>query len=421
MSYLLDIESIQNEIRNIYEDVKSTSWEKLEKTKKDLLVTLVNHILSRNFFIIPEDIEKYRENKELHKDYDVLKDYSLPESEDNEDSNWTIVDTSSHHKVNFITDLNYSEEQIAEHRADLINGKIIELVKPYISYIALTRDFLSIFNDDYKELKRIYKINVMKKNINFGMMIYLDSLLAQGLNGGGKCINNITDFGENLLYYSNTVYENVKDTAKTTLENLIKDTTDTIKNTTDATIQSCTTLKLLLGDLIPPNLTLPQSFGGGDMNHQQVGGKGEKLYQDKLVALLKDVLKIFKEDSNPYMYIDLVLTILNDDFAIKEHIASRLLGFIFYFCEFMLVINSADLDKAFEQLKAQMNTSVHEGTLSERLANAKKESLELQTLIKELEEENKDWSGDNEFGGQKTKHRRRNKRKTKRKRKRKMK
>ena len=414
MSQLLNIKSIQEEIKSIYKEVKSSSWEQLEQTKKDLLVTLVNHILSRNFFIIPEDIGKYKEKLAQDKDYDVLKDVSLPESDDDdEDSNWKIVDTSTHHKVNFITDLNYTKEEIDDHRADLINGKIIELVKPYISYIALTRDFLSIFNDDYKELKRIYKRNVMEKNTNFGVMIYLDSLLAQGLNGGGQCINKIKGFGENLLYYSNTVYENVKDTTKTTLENLIK-------NTTNATIQSCTTLKLLLGDLVPPNLPPPQSFGGGNMTIH-VGGKGEEVYQAKLVALLKDVLKIFKEDSNPYMYIDLVLTILNDEFAIKQHIASRLLGFIFYFCEFMLVINYPDLDKAFEQLKTEMNTSVHEGNLSDRLANAKKESLELETLIKELEQQQQEqqnsWITDNELGGQKTKHRRRNKRKTKRKRK----
>ena len=68
-----------------------------------------------------------------------------------------------------------------------------------------------------------------------------------------------------------------------------------------------------------------------------------------------------------------------------------------------------------------MNTSVHEGNLSDRLANAKKESLELETLIKELEqkqqEQQNSWVRDNELGGQKTKHRRRNKRRTKRKRK----
>ena len=109
MSQLLNIKSIQEEIKSIYKEVKSSSWEQLEQTKKDLLVTLVNHILSRNFFIIPEDIGKYKEKLAQDKDYDVLKDVSLPESDDDdEDSNWKIVDTSTHHKVNFITDLNYT-------------------------------------------------------------------------------------------------------------------------------------------------------------------------------------------------------------------------------------------------------------------------------------------------------------------------
>jgi hypothetical protein len=410
MSQLLNIKSIQNEIKSIYGDVKKKSWEQLEQTKKDLLITLVNHILSRNFFIIPEDIE----NDSLP----TKKDDGDDDEDEDEGSNWNIVDTSSHHKVNFVTDLNYTKKQIDDHIADLINGKIIQLVKPYISYIALTRDFLSIFNDDYNELKRIYKKNVVKKNTkDVGVMIYLDALLAQGLNGGGQCIKELKNFGENLLYYSNTIYENVEETTREIITSLIKSTTDTIKNTTDATIESCTTLRMLLGKVIPSGVTLPLSFGGGNMSVQQVGGKGEEVYQAKLVALLKDVLKIFKEDSNPYMYIDLVLTILNDEFAIKEHIASRLLGFIFYFCEFMLVINYPDLDKAFEELKTQINTSEEEVPDNVRLINAKTELQKLQTLIKNLEE-NK-WETEL-GGGQKTKHRRRNKRKTKRKRKRKI-
>ena len=55
--------------------------------------------------------------------------------------------------------------------------------------------------------------------------------------------------------------------------------------------------------------------------------------------------------------------------------------------EFTTIRVVPDLDKAFEQLKTEMNTSVHQGNLSDRIANAKKESLELETLIKELEQQ----------------------------------
>jgi len=324
-----------------------TEYTNLSAIEKKLMHIVFRIILSKNFFISNELVTQYKQKSGDH------------------------------------SDLNLNNPTI--YKTDELNDKITQLIMknsaPYIDKIKLVRNFLTLFNKDHKLLTDTYKINVLEKDQLIYLSIQKDMLLTHLRDTG----NTITNACILPAVYIKDVVQKTNQEVKAAVNNAI----NTVKS-------GCLNILDLVNSLNPLIANGPIVGGGITTTDEE-----EKEYRKKLIQIIQDVLTFMDKNGLGYKACNSFLEFIQqetDNIIINEKISSRLLGFIFEYCEFIYTL---DLYGALEGDQGQVAFPLR---------------LDKEAAIKAKEEkvkEEKACMENNKMkGGKKTKHRRRNKRTT---------
>ena len=358
-----------------------TKYTNLNTIEKNLMHIAFRLILSRNFFISKDQLTQYEKIGREHSSLDLY--------------NPTI----------------YSPDELT----DKITALIMKHSTPYINIIKLVRNFLTVFKKDHMLLTDTYKINVLEKDQLLFLTIQKELTLKY-------LKDKTTAIADTCIYKPRQYVMGIAKDINQNITDLAKDTINALDYAT-----KCVTIPDIIG-------SLGTLVGGGKGGGTVTTDAEEKEYRKKLIQIIEDVLNLMDKNTLGYKTCNSFLEFIkqeSDDIIIIEKISSRLLGFIFSYCEFIhtvdengtLDVNMAHtkpldsykdayaVDTAADKKEKQKATdasererkALDERVLREKIEDELRGKMETEGLISERMERN---------GGKKTKHKRRNKRKT---------